>query len=114
MRRPARSAGFLMSLSSGTQNASRQLPMPSLSRVVELGARFLDQVAAGDAQVDRAFGAEDGDVVGAEERDVDRHVADAGEQAPLLAAELEAGVDQQLGGQLRPGGPCSECQCGGS
>ena len=33
MRRPARSAGFWMSLSSGTQNASRQLPTPSASRV---------------------------------------------------------------------------------
>ena len=63
-------------------------------------ARLFDQVAAGDAEVDGAFGAQDGNVVGAEERDVDRHVADAGEQAALLAAEAEAGFDQQLGGEF--------------
>ena len=61
-------------------------------------AGFGQEVAAGDAHVDRAFGAEDGDVVGAEEGDIDRHLADAGEQAPLLAAKAQAGLLEQLGG----------------
>ena len=52
---PARSAGCLILLSSGTQIASRQLPMPSAKPSCEIDARFIDEVAAGDAHVDRAF-----------------------------------------------------------
>ena len=113
-RVPARSAGFLDVAVVG--HAERQAAIAEAEREPrgDVDARFVDQVAAGDAQVDRPFGTEHGDVVGAEERDVDRHVAHAGEQAPLLAAKLEAGFDQAARRRFRPGGPCSECRCGGS
>ena len=65
-----------------------------------VGAGFGDQVAAGDAHVDRPFGTEDGDVVGPQEGDVDRHLADAGKQAPLLPAEAQPGLLEQLAGQF--------------
>ena len=58
--------------------------------------RFLYAVSPGNA----ATGVLSLNVVGAEEGDVDRHVADAREEAPLLAAEAEAGVGEQFAGDF--------------
>ena len=63
-------------------------------------AAFGHQVAAGDAHVDGPFGTQHGNVVGAQEGDVDRHLAAAGEQAALLAAKAQAGLFEQLAGHL--------------
>ena len=65
--------------------------------VDQLGAALGDQIAAGDAHVDGPFGTQDGNVLGAQKGDVDRHFAATGEQAPLLPAETQAGLFQQFG-----------------
>src|SRR5262245_35819138 len=66
----------------------------------DVGSRLGDQVAAADAHVDGPFGAKDGDIVGAEESDVYRHFADAGEETSLLTPEGEPGLLEQLAGQV--------------
>ena len=104
-------AAFGRRLSSGTQIASRHWPTSSGSRSISVGADLGHQVAAGDAHVDRPFGAQHGNVFGAQKRDVDRHVAAAGEQAAILPAKIEPRFFQQLAGQLRPGVPCWERRC---
>ena len=77
-------------------HADRQPPVahPEREPVRELHAGFFNQIAARDAHVDGAFGTQHGNVVGAEERDIDRHVAHAGEQSALLPAEVEAGLER--------------------
>ena len=100
MRRPARSRR--LTNVAILRHADRQLPIahPQRQPADEIDAGFGNEVAAGDAHVDRAFGTQDRDVVGAEKRDFDRHIADAGKQAALLPAKLESGSDQQLGRHL--------------
>ncbi len=97
-------AGEVARLANGAilRHAHRQSPIAHSQRQAanEIDAGFGNEVAAGDSHVDRAFGTQDGDVVGAEKRHLDRHIADAGKQAALLPAKLESGSDQQLGRHL--------------
>src|SRR5262245_7664333 len=79
-------------------HANREPPVahPQFQSCQELDARLVDEVATGDAEVDRPFTAQHRNVVGPQKRNLDRHVADPREQRPLLAAELQTGFVQEL------------------
>ncbi len=69
--------------------------------VDELLAALGHEVGTGDAQIDRSLGRQHRDVVGSQEDHFDRHAAAEREQAPLIAAEGDAGVIEQLRGDFR-------------
>ena len=65
-----------------------------------LSAAFGHQVAAGDAQVDGFLGAQHGNVFGPQKGDIDRHLAAARKQAPLLTAKAQARLFQEFAGDF--------------
>ncbi len=66
----------------------------------DAGAGFLNQVAAGDAHVDRAFITQRWDVVGSQENQVDRQPAGPREQASILASKPKSRRLKQIGRQF--------------
>ena len=79
-------------------HAHRQPPIAHAEREAcgEIDAGFVDEVAASDPHIDRAFGTQHGDIIGSQERDFDGHIANAREQAAILPAKLQPRFDEQL------------------
>ncbi len=78
----------------GHANRQRALADAQFQPIDQRVPAFGHQVAAGDPQVNRPLGAEDGYVGRTEEGDFQRQLAAAGKQAPLLPAKVQPGFFQ--------------------
>ena len=72
-----------------------------IEAVDQVGPALGHQIGSRHAQIDRPFSRQNGNVAGAQKRELHRHVAAAGKEAAVGAAKCDARLVEQLRGNLR-------------
>ena len=80
------------------RHANRQSTIPDtqFEPVRQRGTTLGDQVAPSYSEIDGSLGTQDRNVVGPQEGDIDRHLADASEKASVLPSKAEPRFPKQL------------------